>query len=200
MDSTPYVEYLVRSHGYRGILLGTILEGETVLIIGGLCAKLGFLKLPVVMLAAFAGSFIGDQACFFLGYFRGRQILAGHPRWVKQADKVHNVMKAYRTPLMLCFRFIYGMRMIIPFVIGLDREVKVSKFIILNGIGAAVWSAVMAAGGYFFGYAMGSLMEEARRCQFIALLLVCSVAIGLWVFLRRRRGARCRDYETRAET
>ena len=178
---------MVRSHGYWGILLGTILEGETILIIGGLCAKLGLLKLSTVILAAFVGSFSGDQACFFLGYFKGRQILAKHPRWGQRIDKVHNAIKRYRTPLMLGFRFIYGMRMMTPFVIGLDKEIKASRFFILNGIGAAVWSVVIAGGGYVFGYAVGRFVRDIRKYELEALLIVCAVGAGMWAFHRHRR-------------
>ena len=61
------IEYLIQTYGYVAILVGTFLEGETVLVLGGLAAHQGYLQLPGVMLAAFAGTLIGDQLFFFLG-------------------------------------------------------------------------------------------------------------------------------------
>ena len=47
---------LIQSYGYWAILAGTFLEGETILVLAGFAAHLGYLQLPWVILAAFAGS------------------------------------------------------------------------------------------------------------------------------------------------
>jgi membrane protein DedA with SNARE-associated domain len=186
MDSVQHLEQLVISHGYWGVFIGTLFEGETILIIGGLCAKLGLLKLFTVVSVAFIGSFSGDQICFFMGYFKGRQILRKHPRWELRVDKVHNRMKRYQTLIMLGFRFVYGMRMMTPFVIGLDRNVRVMKFFILNAIGAAIWSVVVAVGGYFFGYAVESFVKNVKQFQMYAIVVVGVIGTALWAIHRYR--------------
>ena len=186
MNSLQHLEQLIISHGYWAVLIGTLFEGETILIISGFCAKLGLLKLSTVMIIAFIGSLLGDQACFFIGYFKGREIICRHPKWQRRIEKVHNAMTRYNTLIMLGFRFIYGMRMMTPFVIGLDREVKVTNFFILNTIGAAVWSIVIAAGGYFFGYALETFMKNVRQYEIYAMLIVGAVGAGLWVIHRYR--------------
>jgi len=60
------LDSLVRTYGYPGLFLGTFFEGETVLIFGGLTAKLGYLKLPWVMFFA-----------LFRRLFRGPAIFLG---------------------------------------------------------------------------------------------------------------------------
>ena len=65
------LESLVASYGYAALFLGTLLEGETVLILAGIMAHLGLMKLPLVMLVALLGSFLGDQFYFFLGRKKG---------------------------------------------------------------------------------------------------------------------------------
>ena len=52
---------VIDKYGYAAVLIGTFLEGETILVIGGLAARLGYLKLQWVIVAAFAGSLAGDQ-------------------------------------------------------------------------------------------------------------------------------------------
>ena len=63
-------ESFIRDYGYWALLVGTFLEGETILIIGGLSARLGILELPYVMLIAFIGSFFGDQFYYYIGYLK----------------------------------------------------------------------------------------------------------------------------------
>ena len=61
------LEYLIHTYGYLAILLGTFIEGETVLIMGGLAAQLGYLRLPWVIAAAFVGAVSWDQLLFVAG-------------------------------------------------------------------------------------------------------------------------------------
>ena len=49
------------------VILGTFLEGETILVLAGLAAHQGYLSLSGIILAAFAGSLCGDQLFFFWG-------------------------------------------------------------------------------------------------------------------------------------
>ena len=60
------LEQLIESYGYIVLVIGTFLEGETILVLGGIAAKLGYLQLYGVVLAAFIGSLAGDQLYFFL--------------------------------------------------------------------------------------------------------------------------------------
>ena len=53
--------------GYLAVALGTLIEGETALIAGGVAAQRGLLELPLVMLAGFAGALVSDQAWFRVG-------------------------------------------------------------------------------------------------------------------------------------
>lgn len=186
MDALQYFEGIVRSYGYWGVLLGTFFEGETTLIIGGLCAKLGLLKLWGVILAALAGSLLGDQTCFWVGHLKGRQILAKHPKWGEHVHKVHNRIGRYRTLIMVGFRFVYGMRMMTPFVIGLDREIRATKFLVLNGIGAALWSVSIAGGGYFFGFALRGFVDNVKHYQMRIMVVGCIIGVALWAVYRLR--------------
>ena len=51
--SSAELEHLIRQYGYFAVLLGTFFEGETVLILGGIAAQQGHLRLPLVLLFAF---------------------------------------------------------------------------------------------------------------------------------------------------
>ena len=56
------LESFLAKYGYTAILLGTIFEGETVMIMGGFSAHRGYLEmLPWVVLAGFMGNFSQNQ-------------------------------------------------------------------------------------------------------------------------------------------
>lgn len=178
MTVTP--SYLVETYGYFAILLGTFLEGETILILGGIAAKLGYLKLPWVIGCAFIGSLAGDQLFFFLGRYRGQSFLARRPNWQRRADKVHRIMERHRVPIIIGFRFLYGVRAITPFVIGMSR-VPVLEFILLNLIGAGLWSVAISLAGYAFGHGLELMLGNLQHYELTLLLFILFIAGLAWV-------------------
>ena len=126
------LQSLIEHYGYAGILIGTFLEGETILVLAGLAAHQGYLALTWVILAAFLGSLCGDQLFFYLGRKHSQAVLSRRPGWKQKAEKVHQMMNRFQTPMILSFRFLYGLRTVAPFVIGMS-SVPVKKFILLNG-------------------------------------------------------------------
>jgi membrane protein DedA with SNARE-associated domain len=78
---------LLDAYGYRAVLVGTFLEGETILVLGGVLARIGYLHLHEVILRAFIGSLCGDQLFFYLGRSRSRKILSKRPSWKLRVDK-----------------------------------------------------------------------------------------------------------------
>lgn len=186
MISTATLEHLIREYGYWALLVGTFFEGETILIIGGITAHLGYLELPRVMAVAFIGSFSGDQFYFCVGRLRGRDLLSKHPRWQSRAEKVHRLLHRYHDLIMLGFRFVYGIRIMTPIVLGINHRVKTSRFVVLNAIGAVIWSVVISAGGYLFGYALEGFIKDIKRYELEIILTVLMVGIILWAVHRYR--------------
>ncbi len=180
--STDYLQHLIGHYGYWALFAGTLLEGETILVIGGLIARLGMLDLPVVMLVAFMGSFAGDQFYFHLGRIKGKELLSRRPSWQRRVDRIHKHVEKYHDLIMVGFRFVYGMRIMTPFVIGMCRNIKTSRFTALNTIGALSWSVLIAGGGYFFGYAIEDFIKDVKQYELYSIMVVAVVGIVLWVF------------------
>ena len=64
---SPALHEFIANYGLWAVLGGTLLEGESVVVFAGFLAHQHPLRLPGVMLCAFAGSLIADQALFYLG-------------------------------------------------------------------------------------------------------------------------------------
>jgi membrane protein DedA with SNARE-associated domain len=181
---------LIQHYGYAAIVLGTFLEGETVLVLGGLAAHLGYLSFPGVIGAAFAGAIIGDQTFFFLGRRNGQAWLLKRPNWQKRAQRVLDLLHRHRIPLILGFRFVYGIRAVTPFVLGMSR-VPYWQFALFNVIGAAAWATTVGTAAFFLGKAIEPYLGQIRHYElrvFGALAIVALVyaAFHLHRIWRRR--------------
>jgi len=184
------LEHFIDSYGYLAILIGTFLEGETILVLGGITAKLGYLKLFWVIVYAFCGTLIGDQLFFFLGRYQGASFLQRHPSWNNRAQKVHGILERHRIPIILGFRFLYGFRIITPYVIGMSR-VPFLEFAILNVISAAVWSIIIGILGFAFGHGLELVLGDIRRYEIAIMAAVLGMGLLIWVihivYLRKQQ-------------
>lgn len=181
------MESLITHYGYWAVLVGTFLEGETVLVLGGFAAYQGYLSLPWVILAAFAGSFSGDQLFFSLGRKYSARILLKRPAWQTQVNRVNKLMDRFQSWLILMFRFMYGLRTVTPFVIGMSPIPRV-RFSLLNGIGALAWAAAIGTGGYLFGNLLEIFLGKIKHyeIEILAAIVAVGLIIGLFHFLYRR--------------
>lgn len=184
------LQQLIESYGYWAILIGTFLEGETILILGGFAAQRNYLELHWVMLAAFTGSFLGDQLYFYIGRRYGPRLIAKRLSWQANADKVYRLLERHQTFLILTFRFYYGLRNVTPFVIGASQVAK-GRFFVLNAIGAAVWALALGSGGYLFGHAFQAIIDDLVRIELYVFAGLIVLALAIWAvsLVRRRRRA-----------
>jgi membrane protein DedA with SNARE-associated domain len=178
---------LIRDYGYFAILIGTFLEGETILILGGVAASLGSLELPLVMLAAFTGSSAGDQLYYFIGRWKGRALLDYFPRWKIPAQKVFHHVERHKNLVILSFRFFYGLRNVTPFVLGITR-VETPRFVVLNLIGAAIWAVSFSLIGFLVGVAHERFLGKSYRTALLGALVV--LFVGVWLFSKWRNSRR----------
>lgn len=178
---------ILSEYGYLAVFVGSVLEGETILILGGFAAHQGYLSFPLVIALGFCGGTLGDQILFFLGRYYGGSLLSRFPRLASRAKPIDLLIQRYHTALIVGVRFMYGFRIVGPFAIGMS-EVSTWRFLSLNLLGAALWAVLIAGAGYLFGYTLQWMIADLKRYEEIALLLMIAAAVifGLVRRLQRR--------------
>jgi membrane protein DedA with SNARE-associated domain len=178
----------VDTYGYVAILIGTFFEGETILVLGGFAAHQGYLALPWVIASAFAGSLCGDQLFFYLGRRHSQAVLAKRPLWKSRIGRVTGILERFRRSFMLGFRFVYGIRTITPFAIGMSH-IRAGEFFLYNAAGALLWAAAVGSGGYLVGNALVLFLGNVKRYEKEALAAIVVFGLLVWGihFLRQRR-------------
>jgi membrane protein DedA with SNARE-associated domain len=175
-----WLESMVREWGYVAVVLGTFLEGETILVLGGIAAHQGNLDLKLVMLCAFCGSLISDQLAFFIGRRWGSRWLMRKPGRAERYERARALIDRHQTLITLVFRFLYGLRNVIPFALGMSR-MRAARYILLNVIGAAVWAVALASLGWGLGEAAHLFIEDVKSGERWILLGLALLAIVVWV-------------------
>ena len=119
----------------------------------------------------------------------GTRPYSSEPSWKVRVDRAQRLLERFRTPLILVFRFLYGLRTVAPFVIGMST-VPTVRFVFLNAVGALAWAIAVGAGGYLFGNALGIIIGNVKHYELQAFAAIAAIGLVVWAayFYRRRRG------------
>jgi membrane protein DedA with SNARE-associated domain len=182
------LESLLHEYGYLLIFLGTVAEGETLLLLGGYFAQQGYLSLGGVMLTAYVGAICGDQMFFHLGRHQAKRLLMHFPRLRERVNVALTRVEAHQAKVVLSMRFLWGLRIALPVSLGLTH-MRALKYFWLDLISAAVWASLFSLLGYGAGRVISDVIDDLKRYEYwIAGALVLAAVIAfLWHAGRPRR-------------
>ena len=191
MSLEHWIVEFANHHGplvYLVILVWTFLEGETIVLITGALISGGDVQLSVWLLAisAFLGSFGGDQAWYFIGRKYGTPLLARWPTMASKIECAFALLRRYENLFILSFRFIYGLRNISPFIIGMSG-ISRAKFVLLNFIAAVVWANAFAWGGYTIGKILETYLGGSSQLILAVAVVAVVVMTGVNAWRQRRK-------------
>ena len=180
---------LIASYGYLAVFIGTLLEGETVLIAAGFAAHRGLLDWPLVVTLAIAGGTLGDLLAFLLGRWKGEALLARFPALAQRRGRIHDLLERYDVWFILTVRFMYGLRIAGPVILGTSR-IPFRRFAILNLIGAVIWATLIAGAGYLFGSALEAMLSDMHKIEEALLVAILVAGFAIWLWRQHARGGK----------
>ncbi len=189
MDNWFFVDInaLIAQYGYATLVIGSVAEGETITLLGGVAAHQGLLRFWLVVASVALGGMIGDQLLYLVGRRYGGQILR---RFSRHQDKIRRAQRLIqRRPYLFVIgsRFMYGFRIIGPLLIGASH-LPPKIFLPLNIFGAIVWALIFTTLGYAGGEVIGPWLHDLNQHlkHWIWLGLAVAIALGLRFWFKRR--------------
>ncbi|MBC7659868.1 MAG: DedA family protein [Chitinophagaceae bacterium] len=172
-------ESLILQWGYVALGIGTLLEGETILIAAGAMAHRGLLSLPIVIIVATIGGFSGDLIWYLVGRKYGNPFIEKRPKLLKRVAVIQKLLDKYGVLFVFSFRFIYGIRTVAPVFLGVARY-PIRKYLMLNAVGAIVWGISFAYIGWGLGLGFKEMLSRHPHIEEVLILAVV-VTIILWL-------------------
>jgi membrane-associated protein len=178
-----------------------IVPSETSVITAGVVAATGNMNLPLVIVAAALGAFLGDNTAYYLGYRFGprarRKIFHGKKsqRTIEWAERQ---LEMRGGELIAVARFIPGGRTAVTLSAG-TLHYPWRRFAVFDVIAAVLWASYAALLGYFGGQAFeGAAWKGLLVALFTGLALTGVIEIVRW-YLKRRASRRGEPAGPRAE-
>ncbi|HAE7467731.1 TPA_asm: DedA family protein [Salmonella enterica subsp. enterica serovar Newport] len=187
------INTLITHYSYAALVIGSMAEGETVTLLGGVAAHQGLLKFPLVAAAVALGGMMGDQLLYLLGRCYGGKILRRFPRYHTKIRRAQKMIQRHPYLFVIGTRFMYGFRVVGPLLIGASR-LPPKIFLPLNIVGALIWALLFTTLGYLGGEVIApwlhDLDQHLRHGVWLILAIVLVVGVRWW--LKRRGKAEAR--------
>ena len=170
--------------GYGAIFVGTLLEGESFILVGGFLAHRGYLSIGKVILLATLGAFSGDLIYFVLGRRYGRSLLRRSRRAQALVPWFEGFMQRNHVLWIFGVRYLYGIRWLGAALAGSSR-MSSGRFALLSLPACLIWALVVGLLGYAAGEMVERLLGDVGRYELVLAGAVALVAIAYGLLARR---------------
>ena len=166
-----------------------IVPSETLVIIGGVSAGLGNLWIPLVIVVAATGAFIGDNLSYFIGREASDWVTRRQTRTNKGAARMAKIVEQVHERgglLLITARFIPGGRTALTLSCGVTKQPR-RWFIGWAAVAAVIWGNYAA----LLGFIGGKSFEDNHTLAFIiafvsAFSITLVIEVVRWLLKRAR--------------
>ncbi|MBX9805146.1 MAG: DedA family protein [Alphaproteobacteria bacterium] len=184
-----YLIDIIKDWGYIAVFLGSLVEGESVILVACFMAHLGYLSLTKIMIIAFCGTLFADQALYYVGRYYGQALIQRFHSLHAPANRAFKLLHSWDIWFILSFRFIWGIRTVSPIVIG-TSGITPERYTPLNLIAAIVWTLISCIGGYMLAGVIEEIGLQVIKRYFgfftIAVIIIIVAIVILKRWMKRR--------------
>ena len=159
-----------------------IVPSETLVIIGGVSAGLGNLWIPLVIVVAAAGAFIGDNMSYLIGREASDWVMRRQTRTEKGKRRMASIVEQVHERgglLLITARFIPGGRTALTLSCGVTKQPR-RWFVGWAAVAAVIWGNYAA----LLGFIGGKSFEDNHTLAFV-IAFVSAFSITLVIELVR---------------
>jgi membrane protein DedA with SNARE-associated domain/rhodanese-related sulfurtransferase len=181
--------------------LGLPLPALPWLLAAGALSATGQFNLALGLAATVLACLVADALWFYLGRYRGNQVLRLLCRISLEPDscvrRTQDVFTKYGLRAVLIAKFVPGISTVAPPLAGM-HGIGVARFLFVDAVGSALYAGSLLACGFFFSRQIDQIVAAMARIGGSALSLIVAVAVlyaafkywQRWRLLRELRMAR----------
>lgn len=137
------------NNAYWLVYAGTVMEGETALLLGSLAASQGYVELLWVIVLAFAGATTGDQVSYQIFRRFGPVLVARSATLQRRTKKARRLLSGHPIKFIIISRFFWGLRSACMLALAAS-DVPTRTFAPANFLACAIWATIVGTLGYIF--------------------------------------------------
>ena len=169
-----------------GLVVTPFLPGDSLLFVLGAFAAMGMLDIWIVAILLTLAAILGDSVNYLVGHklsprvFRHEEI-----KFIKREylERTQRFYEKYGGKTIIIARFVPIIRTFAPFMAGVG-DMRYSKFLFYNVLGAILWVSGIVSCGYFFGNI--PIIKE-NFSSVVYLIIFISILPAIIEILRHRK-------------
>ncbi len=200
VETLSFVEQFSYLGLFTLLVLGTLgfpFPEDSILILNGFLVARGVVDPLVATFVVYAGLLITDYSLYWVGRTYGRGVLKiTRFRKIMTPEHLSRLEVKFRKwgGFVVFFgRFLLGVRAQVFLAAGVLRLSRV-KFLIFDGLSAAVMVVFWGAVGFYGGLGIQAVQEKARRIEHVAMiiffLIITAAAVYFYVKNKRKNNQR----------
>jgi undecaprenyl-diphosphatase len=162
-------------------LLGTVVPGETFVILAGLLSSKKIIDVNILFQVVFVSAVLGDAFGFFLGRRFGLSLFNKVRRYLRIPEEylseTQKFFEKYGVKTVVIARFVGFLRAATPFLAG-TASVRFREFLFFDIIGALLWSAALCYGSFYLGEGIYVIERYLGRASLIVILIIAGGFLG----------------------
>ena len=184
------MEEMAEHCGYLASFLGTLIEGELLLLASVISAKMGHFNYFGAMGAAFMGAFTQDSIKFLMTKKYGNKLLDKKPKLQSKLDRTSAWFDKRPFFYLTLNRMMYGFSTAILLLSAL-KDMSYTRFAIHSAIGVLLWVVVVGGLGYFFAEMMVQKLNFLKTYSPQVIGVLAVVGLIYWFFFKRPYDKHC---------
>ncbi len=163
---------------------------------GSLTTHIPALDLTLAILIGLAGSMAGAYINYYLSIWLGRPFLRRYGKYFflseQHLDRAEEIFRKYGDLATFVCRLLPAIRQLISIPAGLAR-MNLGRFTLFTALGAGIWTAILAAVGWYFGHLAGDMTslemvsrgKELIHKHYIWILVFLAVFIAAYLLIQK---------------
>jgi membrane protein DedA with SNARE-associated domain len=181
------LQHLILRYGLAAVFLGSGLEGDLSMVLGGVVAHRGYFSLPVAIAAAAVGAFAADCVWYAVGRLNTSRF-QNAAFYRKVGPRVEAIVRRIGVWQIVAARFVYGTKNATMLFWGL-HGLRFYRFVLVDAVGCILGSTFFVGLGYLVGDGAEVLLGRVKRFEFLLLggLLAGVVVLAVIRLVEQRR-------------
>ncbi len=169
-----------------GLLIGFIFPGDSLLFTAGFLASQNLLDIWALTIICFTAALLGDNVGYSFGKKIGKKIFTSQDSIIfnkENIEKSQRFYEKYGAKAIVLARFVPVIRTLAPIMAGVG-EMKYSKFLTYNTVGALIWGV----GITWSGFILGNSIPEADNyiILIVTAIIFFSALPQMMIFLKNK--------------
>ena len=175
---------LIQEYGYIVLFLYSLGGGFFAIVGAGILSFMGVLDFKTSLAVGVASNFVGDVGLFYFGRYGKKEVHYYLKKHRRKLAYSHILIKKYGTESIFIQKFIYGIKTLIPIVIGLTKY-DIKKFIFYNFFASLIFVTIFLYVGFIGGQSVISFANKFPNYPYFAPFFLVGILLVLNFYLNK---------------